>query len=155
VERQEHGLRSRGSARRLRTIHRRRWLDDERQRARARLGAHVIQAPAGFPFPTPATAGTAYSPPSPPQHHQQTKQSLYEFPSGVRSYPDLATIPSIGTPDSTPSLTARNPLPAPPRQSAYRPGTDATVHDGEGRWGHCGVLEQIRWRGRTHTLKNH
>jgi hypothetical protein len=76
----------------------------------------------GFPFPTPATAGTAYSPPSPPQHHQQTKQSLYEFPSGVRSYPDLATIPSIGTPDSTPSLTARNPLPAPPRQSAYRPG---------------------------------
>lgn len=84
----------------------------------------------GFPFPTPASAAAAaaaatataspgiYS----PQQHQQGRPSLYEFPSGVRSYPDLATIPSIGTPDSTPSLTARNPLPPPPRQSAYRPG---------------------------------
>jgi hypothetical protein len=94
----------------------------------------------GFPFPTPpptttatsAAASTAtaspgmgmYSPQQyhPQQQHYQGKPSLYEFPSGVRSYPDLATMPSIGTPESTPSLTARNPLPAPPRQSAYRPG---------------------------------
>ena len=79
----------------------------------------------GFPFPTPTPAAAAAGAPgmySPSQHqHQQGKPSLYEFPSGVRSYPDLATIPSIGTPESTPS-TARNPLPAPPRQSAYRPG---------------------------------
>jgi hypothetical protein len=89
----------------------------------------------GFPFPTPTTTASAastataspggiYSPYHQQQHpqHQQGKPSLYEFPSGVRSYPDLATMPSIGTPESTPSLTARNPLPAPPRQSAYRPG---------------------------------
>lgn len=82
----------------------------------------------GFPFPTTTTATTAtgiYS--SPPHTQQQPQQemmmpSLYEFPSGVRSYPDLANIPSIGTPDSTPSLPSRNPLPAPPRQSTYRPG---------------------------------
>ena len=92
----------------------------------------------GFPFPTPTTTTTTATTTTPataasptiysPQQHQQSqlqqqygKPSLYEFPSGVRSYPDLATIPSIGTPDSTPSLTARNPLPPPPRQSAYRP----------------------------------
>ncbi|KAH8992504.1 hypothetical protein EDB92DRAFT_579276 [Lactarius akahatsu] len=86
----------------------------------------------GFPFPTTATATTApgiysSSPPHTQQQQQQQPQqqmmpSLYEFPSGVRSYPDLANIPSIGTPDSTPSLPSRNPLPAPPRQSTYRPG---------------------------------
>ncbi|KAF8273995.1 hypothetical protein EI94DRAFT_1794648 [Lactarius quietus] len=81
----------------------------------------------GFPFPSPTTtASTVPGIYSPQQHqqpqHQQGKPSLYEFPSGVRSYPDLATMPSIGTPESTPSLTARNPLPPPPRQSAYRPG---------------------------------
>ncbi len=87
----------------------------------------------GFPFPTttaPAAAPGIYSsspsPPPPPHHHPQQHQqqmmpSLYEFPSGVRSYPDLANIPSIGTPSSTPSLPSRNPLPAPPRQSPYRP----------------------------------
>ena len=53
VERQEHGLRSRGSARRLRTIHRRRRIDDERERARARLSTHLVQAPAGLPVPNP------------------------------------------------------------------------------------------------------
>ncbi|KAI0308298.1 hypothetical protein B0F90DRAFT_153421 [Multifurca ochricompacta] len=71
----------------------------------------------GFPFPA---ASGVYSSTSPPTQTMQT--SLYEFPSGVRSYPDLATIPSIGSPDSTPSLPSRNPLPAPPRQSTYRPG---------------------------------
>ncbi|KAH9035060.1 hypothetical protein EDB84DRAFT_1593940 [Lactarius hengduanensis] len=80
----------------------------------------------GFPFPTPATTAPGIyssSSPSPPPHTQQQMiPSLYEFPSGVRSYPDLANIPSIGSPDSTPSLPSRNPLPAPPRQSTYRPG---------------------------------
>jgi hypothetical protein len=74
----------------------------------------------GFPFP--AAAPGIYSPPHAQQPQQQTMPSLYEFPSGVRSYPDLATIPSIGSPDSTPSLPSRMPLPPPPRQSAYRPG---------------------------------
>jgi hypothetical protein len=74
----------------------------------------------GFPFP--ATAAAASGIYSPQQPQQQTMASLYEFPSGVRSYPDLATIPSIGTPDSTPSLPSRKALPVPPRQSAYRPG---------------------------------
>jgi len=90
----------------------------------------------GFPFPT---TSTVYSSPGlapsaqlhPVQHqHQHPQQSLgqtmqgalYDFPSGVRSYPDLATIPSIGSPDSTPSMPSRNPLPSPPRQSSYRPG---------------------------------
>lgn len=84
----------------------------------------------GFPFPT---AGV-HSPPSsssslrPPQHHQQPRSfthtmqgSMYDFPSGVRSYPDLENIPSIGSPESTPSTPTRNPLPAPPRQSTFRP----------------------------------
>ena len=78
----------------------------------------------GFQFPT-----GVHTPPSssslrpPPQHQPQTMQgALYDFPSGVRSYPDLANIPSIGSPDSTPSTPSRNPLPAPPRQSTYRPG---------------------------------
>jgi hypothetical protein len=68
--------------------------------------------------------------PQPQQQQQQQQQSfgqtmqgaLYEFPSGVRSYPDLANIPSISTPESTPSMPSRNPLPSPPRQSLYRPG---------------------------------
>lgn len=90
----------------------------------------------GFPFPT---TSTVYSSPAlapspqvqPMQQQQQYPQqsfgqtmqgALYDFPSGVRSYPDLANIPSIGSPDSTPSMPTRNPLPAPPRQSPYRPG---------------------------------
>ena len=80
----------------------------------------------GFPFPSPTAAAVPppgmYSPQHPQQPQQQTMHSLYEYPSGVRSYPDLANIPSIGTPDSTPSLPSRMPLPTPPRQSAYRPG---------------------------------
>jgi len=86
----------------------------------------------GFPFPTTTTSGVCSpqalpsSPPLPPMHAPQSfaqsmQGALYEFPSGVRSYPDLANIPSIGSPESTPSLTPRNPLPAPPRQSTYRP----------------------------------
>ncbi|KAH9964233.1 hypothetical protein BC827DRAFT_1154192 [Russula dissimulans] len=88
----------------------------------------------GFPFPTTTTTTSGVysphalpsSPPLPPLHAPQSfarsmQGALYEFPSGVRSYPDLANIPSIGSPDSTPSLTPRNPLPAPPRQSTYRP----------------------------------
>jgi hypothetical protein len=86
----------------------------------------------GFPFPT--TTSGVYSPstlaPSPqlpplqaPQSISQTMQgALYDFPSGVRSYPDLANIPSIGSPESTPTMPSRNPLPPPPRQSTYRPG---------------------------------
>jgi hypothetical protein len=87
-----------------------------------------------FPFPT--TSGVYSSPslaPSPqlqPLQQQQHPQSfaqtmrgaLYDFPSGVRSYPDLDSIPSIGSPDSTPSLPSRNPLPPPPRLTPYRPG---------------------------------
>jgi hypothetical protein len=80
----------------------------------------------GFTFPTspPAAGGGVYSPTSPLlQPMQQHGPPLYDFPSGVRSYPDLASIPSIGSPESTPSLpSSRNPLPAPPRQSPYRPG---------------------------------
>ncbi|KAH9081558.1 hypothetical protein EDB83DRAFT_2333473 [Lactarius deliciosus] len=83
----------------------------------------------GFPFPAAATTTTtapgiysSHRRPPPPHTQQQMMPSLYEFPSGVRSYPDLANIPSIGTPESTPSLPSRNPLPAPPRQSMYRPG---------------------------------
>jgi hypothetical protein len=87
----------------------------------------------GFPFPTagvqspPSSSSSSLRPP-PPQHHQQPRSfaqtmqgSMYDFPSGVRSYPDLANIPSIGSPESTPSTPTRNPLPAPPRQSTYRP----------------------------------
>jgi hypothetical protein len=74
----------------------------------------------GFPFPTsPPTTSPLLQP------MQQHGPPLYDFPSGVRSYPDLASIPSIGSPESTstPSLpSSRNPLPAPPRQSTYRPG---------------------------------
>ncbi|KAI9509516.1 hypothetical protein F5148DRAFT_1186936 [Russula earlei] len=87
----------------------------------------------GFPFPT--TSGV-YSPqalsssaqltppaPPPPQSFSQTMQGpMYEFPSGVRGYPDLANIPSIGSPESTPSLPSRHPLPSPPRESRYHPG---------------------------------
>lgn len=76
----------------------------------------------GFPFPAAAVPPPGiYSPAQHQQPQQQTMASLYEYPSGVRSYPDLANIPSIGTPESTPSLPSRMPLPAPPRQSAYRP----------------------------------
>jgi hypothetical protein len=92
----------------------------------------------GFPFPTAATgvhsapsSSSSLRPPPPLHHHQQQQQprsfaqtmqgSMYDFPSGVRSYPDLANIPSIGSPESTPSTPTRNPLPAPPRQSTYRP----------------------------------
>ena len=79
----------------------------------------------GFPFPTGVhspPSSSSLRPPQ-PQHFSHTMQgSLYDFPSGVRSYPDLANIPSIGSPDSTPSTPSRNPLPAPPRQSTYRPG---------------------------------
>jgi hypothetical protein len=77
-----------------------------------------------FPFPTPAGVYSTTSPPQPPPLLQPMQQGspLYDFPSGVRSYPDLANIPSIGSPDSTPSLPSRHPLPAPPRQSTYRPG---------------------------------
>lgn len=76
----------------------------------------------GFPFPTgiqspPSSSSSSLRPPQP-----QMQGTLYDFPSGVRSYPDLANIPSIGSPDSTPSTPSRNPLPAPPRQSTYRPG---------------------------------
>jgi hypothetical protein len=86
-----------------------------------------------FPFPTtgvqsPPSASSSSLRPPPPQHHQQSRSfaqtmqgSMYDFPSGVRSYPDLANIPSIGSPESTPSTPTRNPLPAPPRQSTYRP----------------------------------
>jgi hypothetical protein len=87
----------------------------------------------GFPFPTaagvhpPPSSSSSLRPP-PPQHHQQARSfaqtmqgSMYDFPSGVRSYPDLANIPSIGSPESTPSTLTQNPLPAPPRQSTYRP----------------------------------
>jgi hypothetical protein len=90
----------------------------------------------GFPFPTtsavyssPALAPSAQLQPmqQQQQHGQQSfgqtmHGALYDFPSGVRSYPDLANIPSIGSPDSTPSMPSRNPLPSPPRQSSYRPG---------------------------------
>jgi hypothetical protein len=79
----------------------------------------------GFQFPTGVHSPPSSSSLRPPQQQQQphTMQgALYDFPSGVRSYPDLANIPSIGSPDSTPSTPSRNPLPAPPRQSTYRPG---------------------------------
>ena len=90
----------------------------------------------GFPFPTTSTvySSSALAPSpqlQPTQQQQQYPQqsfgqtmqgALYDFPSGVRSYPDLANIPSIGSPDSTPSMPTRNPLPVPPRQSPYRPG---------------------------------
>jgi len=88
----------------------------------------------GFPFPTtstvyssPALAPSAHLQSMQQQHPQQSlgqtmQGALYDFPSGVRSYPDLANIPSIGSPDSTPSMPSRNPLPSPPRQSSYRPG---------------------------------
>ncbi len=89
----------------------------------------------GFPFPTgvhsPPSSSSSLRPPQPQpqyQHQQQPRSfaqtmqgSMYDFPSGVRSYPDLANIPSIGSPESTPSTPTRNPLPAPPRQSVYRP----------------------------------
>ncbi|KAF8506603.1 hypothetical protein F5888DRAFT_11878 [Russula emetica] len=84
----------------------------------------------GFPFPTAGVhsppSSSSLRPPPPPQHQQprsfaQTMQgSMYDFPSGVRSYPDLANIPSIGSPESTPSTPTRNPLPAPPRQSTAK-----------------------------------
>jgi hypothetical protein len=47
----------------------------------------------------------------------------YVYPSGVRSYPDLESIPSIGSPEPSPPTrrVAMNPLPEPPRQSTYRP----------------------------------
>ncbi|KAI0257039.1 hypothetical protein BJV78DRAFT_1277636 [Lactifluus subvellereus] len=77
-----------------------------------------------FPFPTPTGVYSPSSAAPPPSSMQPMQQGspLYEFPSGVRSYPDLATIPSIGSPDSTPSTSSRNPLPPPPRLSPYRPG---------------------------------
>lgn len=89
----------------------------------------------GFPFPTagvhsPPSSSSSLRPPQQQQqqHNQQPRSfaqtmqgSMYDFPSGVRSYPDLANIPSIGSPESTPSTPTRNPLPAPPRQSTYRP----------------------------------
>ena len=76
-----------------------------------------------FPFPTPTGVYSSSSPvpPLPLLQPMQQGAPLYEFPSGVRSYPDLASIPSIGSPESTPSTPSRNPLPAPPRQSPYRP----------------------------------
>lgn len=82
----------------------------------------------GFPFPTgvhsPPPSSSSLRPPQPQTFSQTTTMqgALYDFPSGVRSYPDLANIPSIGSPDSTPSTPSRNPLPSPPRQSTYRPG---------------------------------
>jgi hypothetical protein len=74
----------------------------------------------GFPFPTGVHSPPSSSSLRPPPRTMQG--SLYDFPSGVRSYPDLANIPSIGSPESTPSTPSRNPLPPPPRQSTYRPG---------------------------------
>ena len=47
----------------------------------------------------------------------------YVFPSGLRSYPDLSSIPSIASPEPEAlelHSPMRNPLPAPPKPSAFR-----------------------------------
>ncbi|KAI0066462.1 hypothetical protein BV25DRAFT_1912534 [Artomyces pyxidatus] len=63
-----------------------------------------------IPFPQPALyAGQAPAP-------------SYVYPSGYRSYPDISTLPTISSPESSPPRRAlTNPLPEPPRMSAYKP----------------------------------
>ncbi|KAI0322162.1 hypothetical protein OF83DRAFT_1080462 [Amylostereum chailletii] len=47
----------------------------------------------------------------------------YVYPGGFKSYPDISTLPTITSPDSSPPRGPHaNPLPEPPRQSAYKPG---------------------------------
>lgn len=64
--------------------------------------------------------------PPPPSLYPNSPQPQlgppYIYPSGYRSYPDISTLPTISSPESSPprrSLT--NPLPEPPRQSIYKP----------------------------------
>ncbi|KAA1468058.1 hypothetical protein DENSPDRAFT_847963 [Dentipellis sp. KUC8613] len=56
----------------------------------------------------------------------------YLYPNGYRSYPDISTIPSMSSPETTPTLPAlSNPLPDPPRRSTYEapPLPPSLAHD--------------------------
>ena len=159
VERQEHGLRSRGSTRHLRTIHKRCRLGDERQCARARLDAYLVQAPAGLPVPhyycpcccpgnllvvaVPAAAAA----PSPTAAPAADDAFAVRVPvwreelSGPGEYPEHRHAVEHAVAPVTQSVTrAAAPV-------AVSPGADPGVLCGEGRWHRCGLLEQIRRRG--------
>ncbi|KAI0046596.1 hypothetical protein FA95DRAFT_1573024 [Auriscalpium vulgare] len=67
-----------------------------------------------IPFPQPgiySNGAASHTAPAP----------SYLYPSGVRSYPDISTLPTISSPESSPPRRSKtNPLPEPPRLSPYK-----------------------------------